>query len=423
MKPEWKEALRQIGPGFITGVADDDPSGIATYTQAGARFGPAMLWVPLFTFPLITAVQEISARIGRVSGHGLAGNIRRHYRPGVMYLVVALIAISNTINVGADIGGMAASIEMVAGADTWHMYPLAISIVSVLALTLLSYPVYVSVLKWIGLSIFSYVAVVFFVHVPWGEVARSVFVPRLQFTHGYLSMLTAALGTTISPYLFIWQSSIEVEEQRATRFEAPVRIAPRQAHEQFLKIKVDTYTGMAVSSAVSFFIMLTAATTLHPRGITQIDTAQQAARALEPIAGEFAFLLFTVGIVGTGLLAVPTLAGSVGYAVGEAFRWRTGLDYKPFQAGRFYAVIALATLIGTGMNFLGIDPIRALIATAIINGLLSVPLLVLLLAVARNPRVMGSFVIPRRLAAIGWVAALLMAASAVLTLFGLAEML
>lgn len=315
MKPEWKEALRQIGPGFITGVADDDPSGIATYTQAGARFGPAMLWVPLFTFPLITAVQEISARIGRVSGHGLAGNIRRHYRPGVMYLVVALIAISNTINVGADIGGMAASIEMVAGADTWHMYPLAISIVSVLALTLLSYPVYVSVLKWIGLSIFSYVAVVFFVHVPWGEVARSVFVPRLQFTHGYLSMLTAALGTTISPYLFIWQSSIEVEEQRATRFEAPVRIAPRQAHEQFLKIKVDTYTGMAVSSAVSFFIMLTAATTLHPRGITQIDTAQQAARALEPIAGEFAFLLFTVGIVGTGV-AGRADAGRLGWLRG-----------------------------------------------------------------------------------------------------------
>lgn len=423
MKPEWREALRQIGPGFITGVADDDPSGIATFTQAGAQFGPAMLWVPLFTFPLITAVQEISARIGRVSGHGLAGNIRRHYRPCLMYLVVALIAISNTINVGADIGGMAASIELVAGADSWHLYPLAISVVSVLALTLLSYTVYANVLKWIGLSIFSYVAVVFFVHVPWADVARNAFLPQLQFTHGYLSMLTAALGTTISPYLFIWQSSIEVEEQRATPHEVPVRIAPRQAHEQFMKIKIDTYTGMAVSSAVTFFIMLTAAATLHPHGITQVASAQQAARALEPIAGEFAFALFTAGIVGTGLLAVPTLAGSVGYAVGEAFRWRTGLDYKPYQAGRFYAVIALATLIGTCMNFFGIDPIRALIASAVINGLLSVPLLVLLLAVARNPKVMGNFVIPRKLAAIGWVAAVLMMGSAALTLFDLAGML
>ncbi|GAB3408637.1 Nramp family divalent metal transporter [Massilia agilis] len=420
MKPEWKEALRQVGPGFITGVADDDPSGIATYSQAGARFGTAMLWVSLFTFPLMAAVQEISARIGRVSGHGLAGNIRRHYPPALMYMVVVLIAISNIINIGADIGGMAASMELVLGRDRLHLYPVAISVVSVVALTLLSYSAYSSLLKWLGLCVFAYVGIVFFVQIPWPDVARDTLVPRLQFSHGYLSMLTAVLGTTISPYLFVWQSSLEVEEQRNTPHEAPVRIAPSQARQQFMKIRVDTYLGMAVSNAVMFFIILTAAVTLNAHGITQVESAEQAARALEPVAGRHAFLLFAIGVIGTGLLAVPTLAGSLGYAMGEAFRWRTGLDYKPYQARRFYAVIAVATLLGMAMNFIGIDPIRALIASAVINGILSVPLLFLLLSIARNPKVMGRFVIPRRLAVPGWITAVLMACSAGLTLVDLA---
>jgi NRAMP (natural resistance-associated macrophage protein)-like metal ion transporter len=419
MKPDWIESLKQIGPGFITGVADDDPSGIATFTQAGARFGTSMLWVALFTFPLMACVQEISARIGRVSGHGLAGNIRRHYRPSVMYAVVVLIAVSNIINIGADIGGMAASVELVAGRDRWHLYPVAISLVSVLALTLLSYQVYSSLLKWLGLSVFAYVGIAFFEHIPWPLVARDTLLPRIHFSHSYLAMLTAVLGTTVSPYLFVWQSSLEVEEQRATPHEAPVRVAPRQARSQFMKIRVDTYTGMAVSNVVMFFIMLTAAVALNAHGITQIDSAQQAARALQPVAGDYAFLLFAVGLIGTGMLAVPSLSGSIGYAMGEAFRWRTGLDYKPYQARRFYAVIVVATMIGTAFNFAGIDPIRALIASAVINGVLSVPLLVLLLSLARNPKVMGKFIIPRRLAGIGWVTAALMTLSAGLTLIDL----
>ena len=419
MKPELTDALKQIGPGFITGVADDDPSGIATYTQAGASFGTSMLWTALFTFPLVAAVQEISARIGRVSGHGLAGNIRRQFPPWVMYAVLLLVTVSNIINIGADIGGMAASIELVAGRDHWHLYPLAISLVSVLALTMLSYQTYTSVLKWVGLSIFAYVGIAFFVHIPWPAVGRDTLLPHLQFSHGYLSMLTAVLGTTISPYLFVWQSSLEVDEQRATPNEAPVKIAPSQARSQFAKVRVDTYTGMAVSSLVTFFIILTAAVTLNTQGITRIDSAAQAARALQPVAGQYAFLLFAVGIIGTGMLAVPTLSGSIGYAMGEAFRWRTGLDYKPFQARRFYAVIVVATLIGTGLTFAGIDPIRALIAAAVINGVLSVPLLVLLLALARNPAVMGKFIIPHKLAVLGWATAALMTVSAGLTIFEL----
>jgi NRAMP (natural resistance-associated macrophage protein)-like metal ion transporter len=418
---EFKEWLHRLGPGFITGVADDDPSGIATYSQAGAAFGTGMLWTALFCFPLMAAVQEISARIGRVSGHGLAGNMCRHYRRGWLYMVVLLITVANIINIGADIAGMAASLALVLGPDKYQVYPVAISLLSVLALTLLSYSVYTSVLKWVGLSIFAYVGIVFFVQIPWGDVVRDTLIPRLQFSHGYLSMLTAVLGTTISPYLFIWQSSLEVEEQRADPHERPVVQAPEQAEEQFSKVRIDTYAGMAVSSAVTFFIILTTAVTLHAHHITHIASAAQAAQALEPIAGPFAFALFAVGIIGTGLLAIPTLSGSIGYAVGEAFRWPTGLDYRPYQARRFYAVIAVATLAGTCMNFVGIDPIRALIGAALINGLLSVPLLFLLMAIARDRAVMGGFVIPPKLAAVGWAATALMSASVLLTLFDLAS--
>ncbi|TFW30539.1 NRAMP family divalent metal transporter [Massilia horti] len=419
MTNKWTEYLRQIGPGFITGVSDDDPSGIATYTQAGAQFGPLMLWVSLFFFPLVAGVQEISARIGRVSGHGLAGNIRRHYPPELLYLVVVLISISNIINIGADIGGMAAALELIAGPDKLHVYPLAISLLSIAALTFLSFGTYSSLLKWVGLSIFAYVGIALFVEVPWGEVARFTLVPHIRLSHDYLSMLTAVMGTTISPYLFVWQSSLEVEEQRADPHEHPVRTAPREAPAQFLKIRVDTYTGMAVTCVVMFFIILTSALTLHLHGVNQIQSAQQAARALEPIAGRFAFELFAIGIIGTGLLAIPTLAGSIGYAVGEAFKWPTGLDYKPYQAVRFYSVIALATLIGTGLNFFGVDPIKALIATAVINGVLSVPLLCALLAIGHNRAIMGQFTIPLGMAIIGWITAGLMGMSATLTLIDL----
>jgi NRAMP (natural resistance-associated macrophage protein)-like metal ion transporter len=412
--------LRQLGPGFITGVSDDDPSGIATYSQAGAQFGTAMLWVSMFSFPLMAAVQEISARIGRVTGRGLAGNLRRHYPPWILYTVVLLMAVSNIINIGADIGAMAAALELVVGRDRWHLFPVLIGVGSVGALMALPYPTYASLLKWLGISVFSYFGIALFVKVPWGQVVHDLAIPTLHFTDDYLTMLVAVLGTTISPYLFIWQSSVEVEEQRADPEEAPVRQAPEQARSQFLKIRVDTYSGMAISNLVMFFIILTTAVTLHAHGITQIDSAEQAAKALQPIAGRFAFLLFATGIIGTGLLAVPSLAGSLGYAMGEAFKWPTGLDHKPYQATRFYAVIGAATLIGTVLNFIGVDPIKALILSAIINGLVSVPLLCILMLIARNHAVMGKFVIPRGLQIAGWISFAVMTAAALVTVWHLA---
>ncbi|MBK4735101.1 Nramp family divalent metal transporter [Noviherbaspirillum pedocola] len=412
--------LRQLGPGFITGVSDDDPSGIATYSQAGAQFGTSMLWVAMFSFPLMAAVQEISARIGRVTGRGLAGNLRRHYPPWVLYAVVFLMAVSNIINIGADIGAMAAALELVVGRDRWHLFPVAIGAGSAAALILLPYGTYASLLKWLGISVFSYFGIALFVQVPWAQVGHDLFIPKLSFSDDYLTMLVAVLGTTISPYLFIWQSSVEVEEQRADPEEEPVRRAPEQARSQFIKIRVDTYSGMAISNLVMFFIILTTAVTLHAHGVTQIDSAEQAAKALEPIAGRFAFLLFATGIIGTGLLAVPSLAGSLGYAMGETFKWPTGLDHKPYQATRFYAVIAAATLIGTVLNFIGVDPIKALIISAIINGIVSVPLLWILLLIARNHDIMGKFVIPRGLRIAGWVTFAVMTLAALVTVWNLA---
>lgn len=416
MPSSWKSYLRQLGPGFITGVSDDDPSGIATYSQAGTQFGTAMIWVPLFSFPLMAAIQEISARIGRVTGRGLAGNLRKHYPPWILYMVVALTAVSNIINIGADIAAMSAAIELVVGKDRWHLLPILINLFSVVALTILPYATYSSLLKWLGLSVFTYVGIAFFVHIPWRQVVHDMLVPTIHFDDAYLTMLVAVLGTTISPYLFFWQSSVEVEEQKADPQEQPVREAPEQARSQFMKIRFDTYSGMAVANLVMFFIILTTAFTLHANHVTHIESAEQAARALEPIAGRYAFLLFAAGIVGTGLLAVPTLGGSVGYALGEALKWRTGLDRKLHQAPGFYTAIALSTLLGAALNFTHIDPIKALIWSAVINGLVSVPLLCVLMLIARNHTIMGKFVIPSKLSIAGWFTTAIMAAAAVLTL-------
>ncbi len=411
--------MRQLGPGFITGVSDDDPSGIATYSQAGAQFGTSMIWAPLFSFPLMAAIQEISARIGRVTGRGLAGNLRKYYPRWILYTVVALIAVSNIINIGADVAAMSAAIELVTGKDRWHLLPILISLFSVVALTILPYATYSSLLKWLGLSVFTYVGIAFFVHIPWGQVVHDMFIPAIRLDDDYLTMLVAVMGTTISPYLFFWQSSVEVEEQKADPQEYPVREAPEQARSQFMKIRLDTYSGMAVANLVMFFIILTTAFTLHAHNVMHIESAEQAARALEPIAGRYAFLLFAAGIVGTGLLAVPTLGGSVGYALGEALKWRTGLGRKPHQAPGFYAAIALSTLLGTVLNFIGIDPIQALIWSAVINGLVSVPLLYVLMLIARNHAAMGRFVIPLKLSIAGWFTTAVMAAAAMLTLYHL----
>jgi NRAMP (natural resistance-associated macrophage protein)-like metal ion transporter len=400
----WKK----LGPGLITGAADDDPSGIATYSQAGAGFGYAMLWTAFLTFPLMVGIQMVSARIGRVTGHGLAANIRLHYSPVLLYSLVGLFLIANTINIAADIGAMAAALKLLIGGPA-HWYAIAFAVVSLVLQIFIPFPRYAPILKILTLSLFAYVATVFVVNVPWGEVFYRTIMPSISFKADYVMAVVAVFGTTISPYLFFWQASQEVEELRATEGDAPLREAPEQAHSHLQRIKIDTYIGMGFSNLIAFFIILTAAVTLHVHGITDIQTTAQAAEALRPLAGEFAFLLFTAGIIGTGLLAVPVLAGSAAYAIAESFDWRIGLGRKLLEARGFYMILIIATLLGVALNFTPIDPIKALFWSAVINGVIAVPIMVVLMLMVARPDVMGQFVITPRLRIIGWLATTVMA--------------
>ena len=400
--------LKRLGPGLITGAADDDPSGIATYSQAGAQFGYAMLWSVLFTLPLMIGIQIVSARIGRVTGHGLAANIREHYPAWLLYGVVGLLLVANTINIAADLGAMAAALNLLIGGPT-HLHIVAFATVSLGLQIFIPFPRYAPILKWLTLTLFAYVATVFVVQVPWGEVFERAFIPPVRMQADYLLTLVAVFGTTISPYLFFWQASQEVEEQRAGPGEEPLREAPEQARAHLTRIKLDTYVGMTFSNAVAFFIMLTAAVTLNLHGITDIQSSEQAAEALRPIAGEFAFALFAAGIIGTGMLAVPILAGSAAYAVAETFRWPIGLGLEFAQARGFYAIVSVATLVGVALNFTGLPPVRALIWSAVINGVISVPIMAVMMLMAARPEIMGPFIVKRRLKVLGWLATLLMA--------------
>ncbi len=395
--------FEKLGPGLITGASDDDPSGIATYSQVGAQFGYALLWTMLVSYPLMAAIQEICARIGRVTGCGIAANLRKSYSKPLLYSVLALMSVANVFNLGADIGAMGAALQLIVPGKI-GLFTLAFGIASLIAVLFIPYSTYVGYLKWLTLSLFAYVGVVFFVHVPWSTVVQATLIPHVQITKEYLTALIAVLGTTISPYLFFWQASQEVEEVRNNRGEKALKRAPSQARYQLDRIHLDTYLGMAFSNIVAFFIILTAASTLHVHGITDISTSAQAATALEPLAGRFAFVLFVCGIVGTGLLAIPVLAASAAYGIGEACQWQVSLERKPKQAVRFYAVIAAATLIGLGLNFLHIDPVRALFWAAILNGLVAAPLMAVIMMVASSQKVMGNFVIPGYLKAMGWLA-------------------
>jgi NRAMP (natural resistance-associated macrophage protein)-like metal ion transporter len=402
-----KTFLQKLGPGLITGASDDDPSGIATYSQAGARFGFRMLWVMLFTYPLMAAMQEISARLGRITGTGIAGNMRKHNPPALTYSIVLLICVAGVFNLGADLGAMGAATQLLAGGPLW-LYVLTFAAVSLLLQMYVRYTTYVKYLKWMTLAVFAYIATAFVVHAPWLEVLHATVMPSISFDGKYLATLIAVLGTTISPYLFFWQASQEAEDVHVTSTDQPLRKSPDQAPEQFNRIRVDTYFGMAISNIVAFFIILTTAATLHKSGILDVQTTAQAAQALEPIAGKFAFILFAAGIVGTGLLAVPVLAGSSAYGVAEAFHWKASLEKKPSEARKFYAVLAAATLIGLALNFVHIDPIRALFWAAIINGVAAVPVMIVTMLLASSKKVMGQFCIPHFLKAIGWAATLLM---------------
>ena len=400
--------LKRLGPGLVTGAADDDPSGIATYSQAGAQFGYGMLWSIWFTLPLMIGIQIVSARIGRVTGHGLAANIREHYPPWLLHGVVGLLLVANTINIAVDLGAMAAALRLLIGGSP-HLAIVLFALVSLGLQIFIPFPRYAPILKWLTLSLFAYVATAFVVHVSWGEVLRRTLLPPVELNSDYLLTLVAVFGTTISPYLFFWQASQEVEEQRAGPGEEPLRDAPGQARAHLQRIRLDTYVGMIFSNSVAFFIMLTAAATLHLHGITDIQSSAEAAEALRPIGGEFAFALFAAGIIGTGMLAVPILAGSAAYAVAESFRWPIGLGLRLAQARGFYAILTVATLVGVGLNFTDIPPVRALIWSAVINGVISVPIMAVMMLMAVRPEIMGRFTIKRRLKVLGWLATLIMA--------------
>ena len=402
--------LKKLGPGLITGAADDDPSGIATYSQAGAQFGFNMLWAVLFTYPLMVGIQVVSARIGRVSGHGLATNIRRHFPAWLLYGVIGLLLIANTINIAADVSAMGEALKLIVGGPA-QIYAAAFGMLSLLLQVFIPYRRYVRVLKWLTLALLAYVATVFVVDIAWTEVLRKALAPQLSWKPAYVTTIVAVFGTTISPYLFFWQASQEVEDQLADPAAQPLIQAPDQAAANLKRIKLDTYIGMGFSNLVAFFIILTTAVTLNMHGITDIQTSAQAATALRPIAGEFAFLLFSAGIIGTGLLAIPVLAGASAYAMAGAFKWKNSLERAPMKAAQFYGVIAGSTLVGIGLGLTSIDPIKALYWSAVINGVISVPIMVVMMLLAVKPEVMGKFVITTRLKILGWLATMMMAAA------------
>jgi NRAMP (natural resistance-associated macrophage protein)-like metal ion transporter len=401
-----------LGPGLITGASDDDPSGIATYSQAGAQFGYGLGWTLLLTYPLMCAIQMISAQIGRVTGRGLAGNLRRHYPAPLLYLMVGLLIIANTINIGADLGAMAAALGlMIAGPQV--IYVAGFALVTVLLEVFMRYSRYASVLRWLTLSLFAYVATAFVVQVPWLTVARNLVLPHLELSGAYLTVVVAVFGTTISPYLFFWQAAEEVEDEKENPEAKPLLQAPQQAPREMARIQLDTLVGMGLSNIIGLFIMLTTAATLNAHGLKDIQTSSQAAEALRPIAGEFAFVIFAMGIIGCGLLAVPVLAGSAAYAIGEALHWRVGLSQRPGRAKAFYGTIAVATFIGAALNFSPLDPMKALFWSAVINGVAAAPIMTMIMLLASRKAVMRQFTLSPWLKAWGWLATGVMAAAAI----------
>lgn len=410
--PTKPRVFQVLGPGLITGASDDDPSGIATYTQAGAQFGYGLTWTLLLTYPLMAVVQEISARIGRGSGHGIAGNMRKHYPPWLLRGIVPLLLAANVINIGADLSAMSEALRL--------LFPLP-HFVGVLGFgagcialqVTMKYAHTVAVLKWLTLALFAYFGTAVAADVDWLALGHGLVWPDLRWSGDTATTVTAIFGTTISPYLFFWQASQEAEDIRAHPVREPLTKAPEQTPGAVARIRLDTLVGMAFSNLVALAIMITAAAALHAHGVTQVDNSARAAEALRPVAGDFAFVLFALGIIGTGLLAVPVLAGSAAYAIGEARHWRVGLGRAPGEAKAFYVTIALATGLGIALNLAQIDPIRALFWSAVINGLAAIPVMVCMMLMATRRRIMGPAVVSRPLLAVGWLATAVMAAAAV----------
>jgi len=404
--------IKRLGPGVITGAADDDPSGIATYSQAGAHAGFGLLWTVVLTWPLMVAVQSVSARIGRVTGRGLAANMCRAFPRPVVLGVVLLLVVANTINIGADLAAMGAAVAMLVGGGQ-VFFTFLFAIASVLAIVFIPYSRYVGLLKYLTFSLFAYVGVVFTAHIDWRAVGIGAVVPKFSLDKDTLMLVVAVLGTTISPYLFFWQSSQEVEDEEGDDEAGPLTDNPEQAPRELKRIGWETGIGMAMSNLVAFFIILTTAATLNANGKTDIQSTQQAAEALKPIAGDAAFLLFSLGIIGTGLLAVPVLAGSAAYALGEVRGWRIGLEHDFSEARPFYITIAVAILAGLGVMLLPIDPIKALIWSAVLNGVIVVPIIGAMMIVASRREIMGAFTASLWQRVLGWLTLVLMAAAAI----------
>jgi NRAMP (natural resistance-associated macrophage protein)-like metal ion transporter len=410
---------RVLGPGLITGAADDDPSGIATYSQAGAQFGFGLAWTLLLTYPLMVVIQAISARIGRTTGRGIAGNIRIHYPNWVLQSSVTLLFIANTCNIGADLGAMAEVSRQLSPQVPGWGFLLVFSLICMAGQLFFKYKRYISILKWLTLSLFSYFAVLFVVHFSWFALLKGLVWPALSLDRYFWLTVVAILGTTISPYLFFWQAAQEVEDTKAESVQEPLRRRPKQGPAALARIRLDTAVGMGFSNLVALAILATTAATLHAAGIHAVTSAAQAADALRPLAGRFAFALFAVGIIGTGLLSVPVLAGSAAYALGEARRWPVGLARRPKQAKAFYAAIGVATLIGAAVNILSVGAVKALIWSAVLNALVAVPVMAILMRIATNKKIMGTFKIEGRWSVIGWLATAVMAVASVAFLVSL----
>lgn len=393
--------FQTLGPGLVTGASDDDPSGIGTYSQAGAQLGFGIGWTMLLTYPLMAAIQEISARIGRVTGHGIAANVCRHFAAPLLWPLLFLLFVANTVNIAADLAAMGDSLKLLIGGPRL-VYVVFFGAVSLAAQILFDYKRYVAILKWLTLSLFAYVIALAVVKVPWAEALRGLFIPSIQLSGAFLTTLVAILGTTISPYLFVWQSAQEAEEQRTDPRKHPLKRDAKAAPGEFRRIRLDTQIGMAFSNLIAIAIIVTTASTLHAHGHTDIQSSSQAAEALKPLAGPLAELIFALGIIGTGLLAIPVLAGSTAYAIAEGRKWPVGLARKPKEAIAFYTVLAISGALGIALDFAPLDPIKALFWSAVINGILAAPIMAVLMVLVRSRKVMGSFTVSGGLYWLGW---------------------
>jgi NRAMP (natural resistance-associated macrophage protein)-like metal ion transporter len=405
--PSKPRVWRVLGPGLVTGASDDDPSGIATYAQAGAQFGFRLGWTLILTLPLMIAIQAISARIGRTTGHGLAGNLRRHYPAWVVYTTVTLLALANTLNIGADLGAMAEVTRSLLPGPGW-LYVSLFGLACILGQVLFEHTRYVAVLKWLTLSLFTYFATLMVVRVDWREAVQGLVLPHLSGDKSFWLTVVAILGTTISPYLFFWQAAQEVEDTKAEPLREPLIKEPQQSVDAFARIRLDTVVGMGLSNLVALAILITCAATLHHRGGQTVETAAQAAESLRPVAGDAAFALFAIGIIGTGLLSVPVLAGSAAYAVGEARRWPVGLARQPWEAKAFYLTIAAATVLGAMANMLALSPMKALVWAAVLNGIIAAPVMALVMLMSARKAIMGRFVVSGGWSVLGWIATAVM---------------